>query len=970
MYTLRSEGFVSRLCGTRAVATVGRRFPVTSRVVAFLLLVQLVSSVVGEPCFIISEVNADNPKLDATEFVELYHTSGKKTSLAGYTLVFYNGNGNVAYKVLDLNGYATDDRGFFLVGSADVQPKPAVILPPNTVQNGPDAIALYHGEEAQYSEKMNLTTVGLVDAIVYATRRSRDAEFLADVLTPGSPAFLEDDSVHEGDESIERCWLSAGSWTFHVSPPSPGQHNLCPAPESVDPRINELQLGGGQTVGFVELVVPQPSDSMVLVLLDGKTTTVTFSMDISPTAKGLFLITSRDSGLAGDAVFFPGNLSVLKPHGSSSGAVALYNGTAADFLVGNPLNSQQPLDAFVYAESNGEVDANVVETLIPGREVFQLSSRVDNEVIALSRCGAATWNRDPGVFVEAVQTPGQPNDCLWPLSCPQKVVTPEGTAPPLQPPPWDPTNQQDFLLNEVNADTPGDGEDSEFVEIWHPAGRRMSLDGVWLLLFSGHNGKPYREISLTGYFTDAQGYFLVGSDKMIPAPSISLPPNTIQNGPDAVALYRSANGPPSVLSAGIPTQGLLDAVVYRQSAKEARDLSDALTPGQLPLLEDSSFLAEDESLSRCNSLLSADLSSFMLTSPTPLGKNTCPNPPAGVVINEISSAHWSGNASQEAFVELLAPPLTELHGLVLLVFDEQYHGAAIALRLTGTTGHDGFYLIGNVTGADQTWPPWVNGAAVPSQGVVALCYGPLCSSKAGLQGANSSLVDTVVFTKDQHLLSILGRSKGQQVTPALRTVEGPVSLSRCSCCEVRSPLVWTASAHTPRLENLCPSSTFSSNIDLCLGPPGTDGEQHFPNCSGWRSEDGGGQEVEVALYLEEQCHCGISPLYLREANFSCAAGRLSVQGSIQALSARQRELILQASRDHWSRTLGNSCSNTIVDKSVGERSGLGYQIGLVVGALLLVALGAALFAYFYKKRRPQDYYSMELNEHVEEAAEL
>ncbi|MFT7814898.1 uncharacterized protein LOC108923954 [Arapaima gigas] len=935
-------------------------------VAGFLLLVQVLG-VVGDTCFIISEVNADNPKLDATEFVELYHTSGKRTSLDGYTLVFYNGNGNTAYKVLDLSNHSTDDRGFFLVGSAEVQPKPAMILPPNTVQNGPDAIVLYRGNETKYTEKMNITTVGLVDAIVYMTRQSRDAEFLADILTPGSPAFLEDDSVHEGDESIERCWLSAGSWTFHVSPPSPGQHNRCPAPENVDPRINELQLGGSQTQGFLELSVPRLGEPMVLVFLDGKAATVIFSMDINATKEGLFLIASRDSELKGVAVFLPVNISVIKPQGASSGAVVLYSGTAVDFPVGSPVSPQQPLDAFVYVGPNGAVNTSLTETLIPGREAFQLSSRQATTGVTLSRCGTATWNRDPGVFIEAIQTPGQANHCLWPLSCPQKVVTPGGTSSPLLPSPSDPTNQQDFLLNELNADTPGVGEDSEFVEIWHPAGRRMSLENVWLLFFNGQTNKPYREISLTGYYTDAQGYFLVGSDNMVPTPSIQLPPNTIQNGPDAVALYRSVNGPPSVLSADIPTQGLLDAVVYRQSSKEARSLNDALTPGQLPLLEDSFFLAGDETLSRCSSQQSVDLSSFMLAPPTPLGKNTCPKPPAGVVINEISSASWFNNSSHQTFVELLAPPLTNLRGLVLLVFKEGHLGASLTLPVNGSTREDGFYVIGNVTGADQMWPLWVHGDLVPSQGILALCYGPLCSSKAGLLGANSSLVDTVVFTKDQELLRALGRSRGQQMMPALRTVEGPLSLSRCLCCEVRSPLVWIASAQTPRLANLCPSSVFSSDIDLCLAPSGSDEGQRSQNCSGWMQEDGVGH-MQVAVYLEQQCRCGISALYLREANFSCVAGWLSVQGSIQALSAHQKELILQAS--HQSKTLGNSCSNTIMDKSVGGRSDLGWQIGLVVGALLLLGLGAALFAYFYRRRRPHDYYSMELSEHAEEPAEL
>lgn len=51
-----------------------------------------------------------------------------------------------------------------------------------------------------------------------------------------------------------------------------------------------------------------------------------------------------------------------------------------------------------------------------------------------------------------------------------------------------------------------------------------------------------------------------------------------------------------------------------------------------------------------------------------------------------------------------------------------------------------------------------------------------------------------------------------------------VSLSRCSCCEVRSSSSWTSSSPTPRAANLCPSYSFSSHMDLCLGPLSTEGQ--------------------------------------------------------------------------------------------------------------------------------------------------
>ncbi|XP_022046549.1 uncharacterized protein si:ch211-183d21.1 isoform X3 [Acanthochromis polyacanthus] len=912
---------------------------------ACVVSLSLVLVVSGDPCLIISEINADNPRLDTTEFVELYHTSGKRASLEGYTLVFYNGNGNIAYKVLDLKGYSTDDRGFFLVGSVDMLPKPAILLPPNTVQNGPDAIVLYHTSAARYNEKMNVTAVGLVDAVVYMTRRTGGAEFLAETLTPGEPAFVEDETTLEGDESIERCLLSEDRWGFQVSSPSPGQRNNCtpPAAAATSPVITELKLGGGQVDGFVELTEAPAASPLVLVVWDGKTDRVSVGVDVDveSSRNGLISVTIEKNYMKGD----------------ESGAVAIYSGRAADFPVGSPLSQIQPLDAFVFAGPGNKPSANLTETLIPGRQPYQLSNSLREGGFYLSRCGVATWPRDPGIFWEAPQTPGLPNQCPWPKICPHSIVIPGGTDSPPHLPPW---GNSDFLINELNTDTPGAAEDGEYIELWHPSGRRVSLQGIWILLFSAHNNKPYREISLSGHFTTSKGYFLLGSDRLVPAPSLRLPPNTIQNGPDAVALYRSPFGPPSAAQRGIPTKGLLDAVVYRQrgSDQEAQELSKALTPGQLPLLEDPEVQPGDEALSRCRGLYPYDLSAFSVAPPTPLRENSCPRPPPapeGVVISEVASGHWTNHSQQRAFVELHGPPMTDLRGLVLSVFDQERMGTVIALPLTGFIDLNGFYMVGNVTGADQTFP---EGSTVPVRGAVVLCYDLFSVCRAGTALTNSSLRDVLVFSENQQLLSSLSASRGGQVMPALRSVEdGPVSLSRCSCCEVRSSSSWTSSSPTPHSTNLCPSSAFSSHIDLCLGPlQGQSGE-----CSGlipWK------RVAEVADYLEQRCQCGISAMYLQEANFSCVSGWLRVWGNIQALSDHQKALIIQTSH------MNPSSAETDVCSSPTTASALGLQIGLIVAVLLLLGLGAALFTYFYRRRRPLDYYTMELSEHAEGLSDL
>ena len=68
----------------------------------------------------INEVDSDTPGTDTLEFVELYDGGAGDTALDGFSVVFYNGNGDVSYSVFDLDGLATDADGYFVLGNAGV----------------------------------------------------------------------------------------------------------------------------------------------------------------------------------------------------------------------------------------------------------------------------------------------------------------------------------------------------------------------------------------------------------------------------------------------------------------------------------------------------------------------------------------------------------------------------------------------------------------------------------------------------------------------------------------------------------------------------------------------------------------------------------------------------------------------------------------------------------------------------------
>ncbi|XP_042608174.1 uncharacterized protein LOC109092084 isoform X1 [Cyprinus carpio] len=593
-------------------------------------------------CLMISEVNCDNPKLDDQEFVELYYEGTNPTSLDGYTLVFYNGNSDMAYRVIDLSGHHTDHRGFFIVGSSELTPRPAIFLPLNSIQNGPDAIALYGPNWAPVAEGGLVSGVGLLDAVVYTSRRSVDgADGLASVLTPGSVPYVEDETALEGDESIQRCWQSENLWSFYTGPPTPAWVNHCPPPTPAEVWINEVNLGGSDQSGHVELSVGMATGSFSLVLYDVTTDLISTSQAFIAKEPGIFAVPVKTTSLSG----------------LQSAALALYKGPISDFPKDGPLSHKQPIDAFVYGDSAHMPSDNLTETLIPGRKPFILTESFLTAGLHVSRCGVAEWTRDPGLFVTRPRSPGKPNDCVWFQSCPLNMTsfTESGRIqPPIH-------SDVDFLLNEINTDSPGGAED--FIELWHPSGFRMSLDFIWLVLINGQTGKVYYELELNGSYTDDDGYFLIGSSKV--GPDIRISTDTIQNGPDAIVLYRSKS-PPSKEGQNIPKSGLLDAVVYRTrwSDEKMSELTEALTPGQLPLLEDISALPADETLSRCGAQR-LNLSAFRVTSPTPRKQNNCPSkptippPPEGLVINEWSKTSVviandsHADCAQEEFAVLL-----------------------------------------------------------------------------------------------------------------------------------------------------------------------------------------------------------------------------------------------------------------------------------------------------------------------------
>jgi hypothetical protein len=176
---------------------------------------------------VINEIDADTAgAADMVEFIELYDGGVGGTALEGIVLVFIDGMDDTVYAAFQLLDGVTDADGFFLIGSGDVVPAVDYQIPPNLLQNGTDAVALYQGMESDFPAGTAASADNLRDAVVYGLAQDAD---LATLLTPGQSKVHEASSGNAEGHSIQRVPDGAGgpqgTSAFQAAPPTPGAPN-------------------------------------------------------------------------------------------------------------------------------------------------------------------------------------------------------------------------------------------------------------------------------------------------------------------------------------------------------------------------------------------------------------------------------------------------------------------------------------------------------------------------------------------------------------------------------------------------------------------------------------------------------------------------------------------------------------------------------------------------------------------------
>ncbi len=171
---------------------------------------------------VINEIDADQTGTDTAEFVEI-STGVPGVNLAGYTLVLWNGGGDISYAAYELSGTA-DANGLFLVGSSGLTP--AITLLSSGLQNGQDGASLHQAPANAFPNSTPAATTTPIDAVVYGTTD----QGLLDALIGPDPA-RRTQPADPATQSAFRCGDARRDLSVFINgSPTPGAPNVCPPP--------------------------------------------------------------------------------------------------------------------------------------------------------------------------------------------------------------------------------------------------------------------------------------------------------------------------------------------------------------------------------------------------------------------------------------------------------------------------------------------------------------------------------------------------------------------------------------------------------------------------------------------------------------------------------------------------------------------------------------------------------------------
>ncbi|MBW4643463.1 MAG: ExeM/NucH family extracellular endonuclease [Goleter apudmare HA4340-LM2] len=236
-----------------------------------------------------------------------------------------------------------------------------------------------------------------------------------------------------------------------------------------------------------------------------------------------------------------------------------------------------------------------------------------------------------------------------------------------------------IIINEIDSDTPGT-DAAEFVELYDGGVGNSDLSGLVVVFYNGSNDQSYAAFDLDGFSTDANGYFVLGNAG-VPNVDLVFAGNTLQNGADAVAIYRG-NASDFPNGTAVTTNNLVDAIVYDTSDADDTGLLILLNPGQPQVNEDEGGNGAINSLQRVPNGNGGDrnTSTYQALTPTPGAANA--TTPPGVTITQSggSTNVTEGGATDTYTIVLNTRPTTDV--TVTITPDSQTTTSATTLTFT------------------------------------------------------------------------------------------------------------------------------------------------------------------------------------------------------------------------------------------------------------------------------------------------
>jgi len=243
---------------------------------------------------VINEIDPDTNSTDVKEFIEL-KSNVPNFALDGYVVVFYNAgssspySGNSSYYAIDLDGLITDGNGIILLGNPQVTPSASFIIPQNTIQNGPDVVAVYLGNASDFPINSTAIATNLIDALAYSNSGTTSPSSLMSIL---GETVCHNENVNglASSQSIQR----KADGSYEVKSPTPRANN------------------DGSGIIYNGIAITYSSTS----INEGQSFSITFTTD-SPISSVLNLSMTLNSG-SFNSNDFSGNLNASIPIGSNT----------------------------------------------------------------------------------------------------------------------------------------------------------------------------------------------------------------------------------------------------------------------------------------------------------------------------------------------------------------------------------------------------------------------------------------------------------------------------------------------------------------------------------------------------------------------------------------------------------------------------------------------------------------------------